>query len=353
MKIIRVLIVDDSSLVRTSLARGLKKHADIEVVGLAPDPFIARDMMAKVTPDVIVLDIEMPRMDGLTFLRRIMKFQPIPTIIVSSLTAKGTKTALACLESGAVEVLAKPGAAYSIGNLTEELAGVIRNAALTKPRRRTAPLAQVATTSTAMLETTNKIIAIGASTGGTQALEQVLRALPRMCPGLAIVQHMPEKFTRSFAERLNEVCQIEVREAADGDTMHTGLALIAPGNRHMALTHSGSVYKVRVKTGPRVHGYCPSVEVLFESAARNVGANGMGVIMTGMGDDGATAMNTYHEAGAFTVAQDEATCVVYGMPKEAVARGGVDVVVPLEKIPEQIVAFASGRVRSLRRKRSA
>lgn len=354
MSPIRVLIIDDSSLVRTSLQRGLAKHADIEVVGAAPDPYIARDMIPKLRPQVLVLDIEMPRMDGLTFLTKIMKFHPIPTIIVSSLTPKGTKTALACLEAGAVAVLGKPGESYSIGNLTEELAGVIRDASRTRPKKRVAPTSAAPVAASAMLETTNKIVAIGASTGGTQALEQVLRSLPRGCPGIGIVQHMPETFTKSFAERLDDLCAIEVREAQDGDAMQPGLALLAPGNHHMQIVRSGARYMVKVKKGPRVHQHCPSVEVLFESAARSLGANGMGVLMTGMGDDGATAMKSMLDAGAFTVAQDEASCVVFGMPKEAIARGGVEVVSPLKDIADYIVRFASGRVQNLRgRKKSA
>jgi len=348
---IRVLIVDDSSLVRTSLQRGLSEYGDIEVVGAAPDPFYARDMIAKLAPQVIVLDIEMPRMDGLTFLRRIMKFQPIPTIIVSSLTPKGTKTALACLEAGAVEVLSKPGAAYSVGDLVQELAEVIRVAATSTPRRRIVPAKPAQVSSGAMFETTNKVIVMGASTGGTQALEHVICSLPATSPGIVIVQHMPKLFTRSFAERLNRECSLEVREAVDGDLLTPGLALLAPGEQHMRVVRSGARYLVRVKPGPRVCQQCPSVEVLFESAAKNVGANAMGVILTGMGDDGATAMKSMHEAGAFTVAQDEASCVVFGMPKEAIARGGVDRIVPLEEIANIVVCFASGGIRGRRRGR--
>ncbi len=353
MEPIRVLIIDDSSLVRTSLKKGLEKHADIKVVGTAPDPYIARDLIPKVSPQVLVLDIEMPRMDGLTFLQKIMKFHPIPTIIVSSLTPKGTKTALACLEAGAVAVLGKPGESYSIGNLTEELAGVVREASKARPKRRVEAPKAVQVAAGAMLETTNKVVAIGASTGGTQALEHVLRGLPANSPAIAIVQHMPEAFTRKFAERLNGLCAVEVREAVDGDSLRPGLVLLAPGNHHMQIMRSGAVYGVRVKSGPRVHQHRPSVEVLFESAARSVGGNAMGILMTGMGDDGATAMKSMFDAGAFTVAQDEASCVVFGMPKEAIARGGVDVVVPLGEIAEHIVRFASGRVSKLRRLRES
>ena len=352
MQPIRVMIIDDSSLVRTSFERGLSAHADISVVGTAPDPYVARDLLPKLSPQVLVLDIEMPRMDGLTFLRRIMKFHPIPTIIVSSLTPKGTKTALACLEAGAVAVLSKPGAAYSVGDLTKELAGVIREAVHAKPRKRAERGKVPAAATGAMLETTEKVIAIGASTGGTQALEQILCSLPATCPGIVIVQHMPELFTKSFAERLNGLCPLEVREATDGDIPRPGLALLAPGNHHVLLARSGARYFLRLKSGPRVHQHRPSVEVLFESAARNVGSNAMGIILTGMGDDGATAMKSLHDAGAFTVAQDEASCVVYGMPKEAVARGGVDVIASLESIPEYILRYGSGRLGSIHRRRA-
>ncbi|MFT5290363.1 MAG: two-component system chemotaxis response regulator CheB [Planctomycetota bacterium] len=350
---IKVLIIDDSAVVRASFKKGLEVHPDIEVVGAAPDPFVGRDMIAKFDPQVLVLDIEMPRMDGLTFLKRVMKFKPIPTIIVSSLTPRGTKTALACLDAGAVAVLCKPGAAYSVGDLTTELANVVRTAARTTLTRRVHTPASAPISTGAMLETTNKVIAIGSSTGGTKAIEHVLSVLPRTIPGIVIAQHMPEHFTNSFAERLNTICEIEVREAKDKDVLRPGLALIAPGNNHLHVARSGAVYHVRIKQGPRVCQQRPSVEVMMESVARTVGSNAMGVMLTGMGNDGANAMNNMHEAGSFNVAQDEASCVVYGMPKEAVAAGGVDQIMPLGKIADAMCRFGAGSARSLRKKPKA
>lgn len=347
---IKVLIVDDSSIVRRMLSDELSKQKGITVVGTAPDPFVARDKILSLHPDVITLDIEMPRMDGLSFLRRLMKHHPVPVIIVSSLTPKGCETALACMEAGAVDVLCKPGASYSVGDLANELGEIIRGAAGVKLRPATAPAAgavtkPVAAPARAMIQTTHKVIAIGSSTGGTEALREVLTGLPRECPGIIMTQHMPEGFTSSFAQRLNDLCEIDVREAKDGDWVSPGLALLAPGNKHMRLARDGARYLVRVCDGPRVCRHRPSVEVLFESTAQYAGANAMGIILTGMGDDGATALGSMRKAGAVTVAQDEASCVVFGMPREAIARGSAMLVSPLKDISRHILDYASGTLK--------
>jgi two-component system chemotaxis response regulator CheB len=348
----KVLIVDDSSIVRRMLSDELGKQPGITVVGTAPDPFVARDKILALHPDVITLDIEMPRMDGLSFLRRLMKHHPVPVIIVSSLTPKGCETALACMEAGAVDVLCKPGASYSVGDLANELGDIIRGAAGVKLRP-TAPSSPTHARTVpspaprAMIQTTHKVVAIGSSTGGTEALREVLTALPTQCPGIIMTQHMPEGFTASFAQRLNDLCEIEVREAKDGDWVSPGLALLAPGNKHMRLARDGARYLVRVCDGPRVCRHRPSVEVLFESTAQYAGANAMGIILTGMGDDGATAMVSLRKAGAFTIAQDEASCVVFGMPKEAIARGGAMLVSPLKEIAGHIQDFGAGTLKAV------
>jgi len=339
MRKLKVLIVDDSAIVRKIFTEVLSREPDLEVVGTAPDPYVARDKIVQTRPDVITLDVEMPRMDGLTFLKKIMHYHPLPVIIVSSLTPRGGTMALQALELGAVEVLAKPGGAFSVGDLGVELAEKIRAAARVRfDLRKTqnaapppcpgklAPLAQ----------TTDKIIAIGASTGGTEAIKEVLVRLPQNTPGTVIVQHMPPKFTTAFAERLNQQCALEVKEAQDGDTVVTGRALIAPGNYHMLLKRSGARYYVQVKNGPPVHHQRPSVDVLFNSAAQAGGANVVGVILTGMGADGAEGLLAMKGRGAYTIAQDEATCVVFGMPKEAIKRGAAHKVLPLTRIPEEI-----------------
>ena len=342
-----VLIVDDSSIVRRVLSTELDKMPGIRVLGTAPDPYVARDKMLSLRPDVITLDIEMPRMDGLTFLRKIMKYHPVPTIIVSSLTPKGCKTALACLESGAFDVVCKPGAAYSVGDLTQRLGDLIRAAARSKPQARISPSATVRHLSTrAMIETTNKVVAIGSSTGGTEALRVVLEPLPKTAPGIVMVQHMPAGFTTSFAERLDGLCQIEVREARDRDTVVPGRALLAPGDKQMTLARDGARYIVRIKEGPRVCRHRPSVEILFESTATFAGANTLGIILTGMGHDGADGMLSMRKAGAYTIAQDEASCVVFGMPREAIERGGACEVRPLNEIPERIIRFAEGALKA-------
>lgn len=344
-KPVRVLIVDDSALVRKILSEELARDPDIEVVGTATDPYVARDKIVQLKPDVVTLDVEMPRMDGLTFLRKLMKHYPLPVIVVSSLTKKGGDLALEALEAGAVDVMCKPGAAYTVGDMSVELIDKIKAAARVKVTRRavssTPSSAQAAPIRTmAMTRTTHKVIAIGASTGGTEALTALLRVLPADAPGIVIVQHMPEHFTRSFADRLNQLCAIEVKEAANDDTVMPGRALIAPGNYHMLLRRSGARYYVEVKSGPLVSRHRPSVDVLFKSTAQTAGRNAVGVILTGMGRDGAEGMKLMHDTGAKTIAQDEASCVVFGMPKEAIALGGVDFVLPLDQIPQKMLRLA-------------
>jgi two-component system chemotaxis response regulator CheB len=344
---VSVLIVDDSSIVRQVLARELALRPGIRVVGTAPDPFVARDMILKHKPDVVTLDIEMPRMDGLTFLRKLMKYYPLPVIVVSSLAAKGREMAIACLEAGAIDVVPKPNESYSVGDVAGHLADIIRDATRVRLKSPEAvPVARTAKRSvdstTALAETTHKVIALGASTGGTEALRTVLQTLPRQTPGIVMTQHMPEGFTASFAQRLDSLCEVEVREARDGDWVVPGRALLAPGARHLKLDRDGARYVVRVVDGPRVSRHKPSVDVLFESVARVAGKNALGVIMTGMGSDGAAGMASMRKAGAVTIAQDEASCVVYGMPKEAVKLGGVQLVTPLHDIAGRILAYAQG-----------
>jgi two-component system chemotaxis response regulator CheB len=339
---IRVLVVDDSAIVRNIFTRELDKHSDIEVVGTAPDPYIARDKIVKLKPDVITLDIEMPRMDGITFLGKLMKHYPLPVIIVSSLTRNGGKMALEAIDKGAVEVLAKPGEAYSVGDLSEQLADKIRAASRVDVKKNMSTTQQVVSRpqvayTKALSETTNKVLAIGASTGGTEAIKAVLTQLPRNIPGTVIVQHMPPNFTTAFAARLDGLCEFEVKEAEDGDVVRPGLALIAPGNFHMMLSRSGARYYVRVRTGPMVHHQRPAVDVLFKSVARYAGANAAGVILTGMGKDGAEGLLEMKNAGAPTIAQNEESCVVFGMPKEAIKLGGADKILDLTDIPGAIL----------------
>jgi len=335
---IKVLIVDDSSVVRTIFTRELSKDPEIEIIGTAPDPYVARDKVVKLKPDVLTLDIEMPRMDGLTFLRKLMKHFPLPVIVVSSLTDKGSRIALEALQEGAVEVMCKPGASYSVGDMSLSLIEKIKAASRVDVRRMSDKLIkQEPTVKLALTKTTNKVVAIGASTGGTQALERVLISLPGNAPGIVIVQHMPEKFTKCFADRLNELCEIEVKEAVDGDRVTPGKALIAPGNQHMVLRRSGATYYVQVKNGPLVKRQRPSVEVLFNSVAKYAGNNAIGVILTGMGSDGSDGMLKMKESGAPTIAQDENSCIVFGMPKEAIKKGGVDKILPLNKISQGVL----------------
>jgi len=346
---IKVLVVDDSAVVRQVLSKELAKARDIEVVGTATDPYVARDKILKLQPDVITLDIEMPRMDGLTFLTKLMKYYPLPVIVVSSLTPKGSDMALRALELGAVDIVSKSGSSFSVAQISRELITKVRVAATvrftkeTQAERAVAPARSIAYDSSAMLRTTHKILAIGASTGGTEAIRKIIQALPVTTPATVICQHMPAKFTTSFAQRLNEMSQMEVREAKNNDLLAPGIALLAPGSFHMLLCRSGARYFVEVKTGPPVHHQRPAVDVLFHSVARTAGANAVGVILTGMGRDGADGMLTMHKAGAATIAQDEKTCVVFGMPKEAIAAGGVDKVLPIHTIAQEIVNMLSAR----------
>lgn len=344
---IKVLVVDDSAIVRKAIQEELSRERDISVVGTAPDPYVARDKILSLDPDVITLDIEMPRMDGLTFLRKLMKYHPIPVIIVSSLTASGSKMALDALSFGALEVVSKPSASYSVGDMGLQLAEKIRAVstvnmlALRKEAMREREGgSEIRTVSSALSETTNKIIAIGASTGGTEALKTVLTRMPANAPGIVVVQHMPAKFTTSFAERLNTLCQVRVKEAADGDSVLNGQVLIAPGNFHMLLKRSGARYYVEVKTGPLVHHQRPAVDVLFKSVAKFAGSNAVGVILTGMGADGAAGMAAMKASGAKNIAQDEKTSVVFGMPKEAIKTGAVDQVLPIDNIAHAALSMA-------------
>jgi two-component system, chemotaxis family, protein-glutamate methylesterase/glutaminase len=346
MKTIKVLLVDDSAVVRQVLMGILDSEPDINVIGAASDPVFAMEKLSREWPDVIVLDVEMPRMDGITFLKKIMAEHPTPVVICSSLTEKGAETTLQALAAGAVEIITKPkmGLKNFLQESAVQLVMAVRAAANAKVRHLNKPpinvakkitlddMAPLVTTSSAMVQTTERIVAIGTSTGGTQALENVLVALPGVCPGLVIVQHMPEKFTASFADRLNKVSQIEVREAKNNDRVIPGLALIAPGGKHMTLKRSGAYYHVEVIDGPMVNRHRPSVDVLFRSVAKFAGRNATGIIMTGMGDDGARGLKEMFDAGSMTYAQDEETCVVYGMPKEAIKLGGVKRVVPLQDI---------------------
>ncbi len=339
---IRVLIVDDSAVVRKVLTEELNRERGIEVIGTAPDPYVARDKIVHLKPDVVTLDIEMPRMDGLTFLRKLMKHYPLPVVVVSSLTAKGGTMAMEALSAGAMEVISKPTAAYSVGDMGVQLADKIRAVAHIDIRRQLGSAAKVSAPVgriTALGRTTNKVMAIGASTGGTEAIKTVLTAMPPNTPGMVIVQHMPAKFTTSFAQRLDELCRIQVREAQNGDTVANGVALLAPGNFHMLLKRSGSRYYVDVKNGPMVHHQRPAVDVLFRSVAQTAGANAVGIIMTGMGGDGAVGLLEMKRAGARTIAQDEDSCVVFGMPREAIKRGGVDKTVPLDQISRTALAM--------------
>ena len=338
LKKIKVLIVDDSAVVRKIFSEELSKYNDIEVIGTAPDPYVARDKIVALHPDVITLDIEMPRMDGLTFLRKLMKHYPLPTIIVSSLTPKGGKLTLEAMEIGAVDVIAKPGSSYTVGDMSSQLADKIRAAAWAKVIRKDKEVDDTGNVPLkALAETSHKVIAIGASTGGTEALKAVLSKLPANSPGIMVVQHMPANFTTAFAERLNSLSQLTVREARDNDSVVPGLALLAPGNFHMILRRSGARYYVEVKTGPMVHHQRPAVDILFKSTAKYAGANAIGVILTGMGADGAEGLLDMKRAGASTIAQDENSCVVFGMPKEAIKMGATDRVLPLEQIAAEMM----------------
>ncbi|MCP4601420.1 MAG: chemotaxis response regulator protein-glutamate methylesterase [Proteobacteria bacterium] len=342
MPVPKVLIVDDSALVRQIFEKELSRDKDIQVVGTAPDPYVARDMILKTEPDVLTLDIEMPRMDGVTFLKKLMKFHPMPVIIVSSLTPKGSQLALEALNSGAIEVICKPGASYSVGDMAEDLVEKLKAASVVDIKKKVLNLKSGSSPSQVltMAEATHKILAIGSSTGGTVALESILTVLPPNSPGTVISQHMPHTFTKSFADRLNGISRVEVREGQDGDSVATGVALIAPGNRHMLLRRSGARYYVQIKNGPLINHQRPSVDVMFRSVAKAAGKNAVGVILTGMGNDGAKGLMEMHDAGSATVAQDEASCVVFGMPKVAIETGAVDSIVSLNQIPSKIIELS-------------
>lgn len=346
---IKVLIVDDSAVVRQTLSDILSSDPQIEVIATAADPFLAAERMKTSIPDVITLDVEMPKMDGLTFLQKIMTQHPIPVVMCSSLADMGSETAIKALEYGAVDIITKPkmGTKQFIEESRILICDTVKAAASARVQRHT-PHHQVAPkltadvmmpkpTSHAMVQTTEKVVVVGASTGGTEALKVFLEMLPEDTPGIVIVQHMPENFTAAFARRLDSTCKVTVKEAADNDTVVRGRALIAPGNRHTLLKRSGARYYVEVKEGPLVSRHRPSVDVLFRSAARYGGKNIVGVIMTGMGDDGAKGMREMHDAGAVTIAQDETSCVVFGMPNEAIKHGGVDKVVSLERIAGEVL----------------
>jgi two-component system chemotaxis response regulator CheB len=349
-KRIRVLIVDDSASVRQVLKEILESDPQIQVMAVASDPYVAVERIKKEIPDVITLDIEMPRMDGLTFLDKIMGQHPIPVVICSTLAGSGSDAALAALEKGAVEIVTKPklGAREFFEESRIRICDVVKSAARARiGKNRTPPLAVnpkltadavlPKPASNALIQTTEKVVAVGASTGGTEALREFLEAMPLDAPGIVIVQHMPEAFTARFAERLDKTCGITVKEAADNDTVIRGQALIAPGNRHLLLKRSGARYFVELRDGPLVSRHRPSVDVLFRSAARYGGRNVVGVIMTGMGDDGAKGMLEMKQAGAFNIAQDESSCVVFGMPAEAIRMGAVDRVMPLGSIAPEVV----------------
>jgi two-component system chemotaxis response regulator CheB len=339
----RVLVVDDSAVVRQIFSRELARDPELEVVGSAPDPYVARDLIVQRKPDVVTLDLEMPRMDGITFLRKLMHYHPLPVVVVSSLTPAGGELALEALAAGAVDVMCKPGAAFTVGDMSAQLIEKVKAAAhvrLRAPRPVASPGAAVAAApapAPALTRTTHQVLAIGASTGGTVALEAILRAFPPNAPGTVVTQHMPEMFTRYFADRLDQVAQVEVREAADGDSVAPGVVLIAPGDRHLLLRRSGARYHVQVKDGPRVNRHRPSVDVMFRSVAQAAGRNAVGVILTGMGGDGAQGLLEMRQAGARTLGQDEGSCVVYGMPKVAYEVGAVEKVVPLGGMAAQIL----------------
>lgn len=352
---IKVLIVDDSALIRSLLTDIIDSQSDMEVVGTAPDPLVARERIKALNPDVLTLDVEMPRMDGLVFLEKLMRLRPMPVLMVSSLTEKSSFLTLRALELGAVDFVTKPKIDISRGmqEYAQEITEKIRTAAkarirqpppnvhLSVKRKNTADVVLPVTHRT--FSSTEKVIAIGASTGGTEALKTFLAAMPHDAPGILITQHMPEAFTRTFAQRLNNLCRLSVKEAEHGERVLPGHAYIAPGNRHILLARSGANYVIELSDGPPVSRHRPSVDVLFRSAANCAGKNAVGIIMTGMGDDGAAGMLEMREAGGYTFAQDEKSCVVFGMPKEAIARGGVDEVLPLCEMPRRLFGWLSSQ----------
>jgi two-component system chemotaxis response regulator CheB len=367
MKKIQVLIIDDSAVVRQVVSERLSTDPSITVMAAVADPIFAMARMKSQWPDVIVLDVEMPRMDGLTFLRKIMAERPTPVVICSTLTERGTVTTLEALAAGAVSIVTKPkvGLKRFLEDATADLISAVKSAAQANavvlkdslattgvfralpdphapPAKKLSADAMSTPPSRAMKQTTERIVALGTSTGGTQALERVLRKLPRDCPGIVIVQHMPEKFTAAFANRLNGICEVEVREAVDGERLLPGHAFIAPGGKHLMLRRGGAYYYAEVVEGPLINRHRPSVDVLFRSVAKCAGANALGVIMTGMGDDGARGLLEMRQAGAATVAQDEASCVVFGMPKEAIKLAAAERVMPLGQIAQALMTWGAG-----------
>ncbi len=344
----RVLVVDDSALVRKVLCEEISKYSDFEVVGSAIDPYDAREKIYQLHPDIITLDLEMPRMDGLSFLARLMKFHPLPVVVVSSVALEGSKAAMDALQLGALEIVPKPGSQFSVPDVGRTLIHALRAAATVNIDKLKARhvFDQAPGPAALLFQTNHKVVAIGASTGGPQAIETVMREMPADAPGMIIVQHMPQTFTGAFAERLNKICRMQVREAQDLDDVTPGVALIAPGDKHMVLSRNGSRYQVRVKEGPRVHFQRPSVDVLFQSVAKNSGQNAVGVLLTGMGADGARGLMAMHDNGAHTIAQDEKSCVIFGMPKEAIVLGGVDQVLPLSQVGQAILARVSNSIES-------
>ncbi len=333
---IRVLIVDDSAIVRHILTDALAAEEDFEVVGTAPDPYVARDKILALNPDVLTLDIEMPRMDGLTFLRKLMRFHPMPAVVISSLALSNCRAALDAVAFGAVEVLAKPGGGDSVGDLRFTLAAKIRAAMQSKWRTLQAP--EPSATIAAGAFSPGSVIAIGASTGGTEAIAAVMRSLPAASPAIMIAQHIPPVFSRAFAERLNANSAVDIKEAVDGDELRPGCALVAPGDYHMLLRKRLGRYFVEIKTGPRVCYQRPSVDVLFSSVAETAAGQATGVLLTGMGADGADGLLKMRQAGARTIAQDEATSAIFGMPREAIARGAVECVLPLSRIAHEMLS---------------
>jgi two-component system chemotaxis response regulator CheB len=338
----KVLVIDDSALVRKVLGEEISKFPDFKVVGSAIDPYDAREKIFRLQPDILTLDLEMPRMDGLSFLAKLMKFHPMPVVVVSSQAPERSMAAMNALELGAVEIVPKPGSQFSVPDVGRTLINALRAAASVNmdklKQRQIADQELHARVVGSFLKTMNRtVVAIGASTGGTQAIEAVMREMPADAPGTVIVQHMPQSFTGAFADRLNNICPMQVREAKDLDDVIPGVALMAPGNKHMILSRNGARCQVRIKEGPRVHYQRPSVDVLFQSVANISGQNAIGVILTGMGADGAKGLLTMHDSGAHTIAQDEKSCVIFGMPKEAILLGGVDEILPLSQIGRAIL----------------
>ncbi len=336
MRKIRVIVVDDSAVVRRSLSQLINNEPDMEVIATAPNPYLARDKIVELKPDVMTLDIEMPRMDGITFLGKVMHYFPIPTVIVSSVTKKGCRVSMRALEIGAVSVVPKPSEAYSIESIENDLLMAVRSASRAVIRKKR-KVEAITPAQDLQITTTNKIIAIGASTGGTEAIKEVLTRLPGNSPGIVIVQHMPPGFTAAYAERLNGICKMEVKEAQNGDVCRPGVALLAPGDYHMVLRRVGARYTVKTKKGPRVWHQRPAVDVLFNSVAEHSGVNSVGVLLTGMGKDGADGLMKMKEMGSRTVCQNEESCVVYGMPRAAVEIGAADYVDDLYKISDRVI----------------